>query len=105
MALINPTLVDLMAILPSLHPLQLLRSKVSTIRGLRQVSKEVGRMAMAAVTCCEVHLGEGGPCPSPEQLVRLMTGAQLAELKVTVHVVSGKRQWCFGQRFNRLYFN
>lgn len=46
---------------------------------------------MTAVKKCEVHLGEGAPSPGPQQLAKLVTGAQLQQLGVTLHVASGGR--------------
>lgn len=86
----GPTLADLMSLLPDLQPRHLLLTKGISVKQLRLVSRELCIMACEAITSCEVDLGEGGSSPSPQQLVRLMAGAQLLKLKVTVNIMSGE---------------
>lgn len=85
----SPTLADLMVMLPQLHPRQLAHTNTATLKQLRLVSSEIGSIALTAVTSCEVHLGEGRPSPSPEDLVKLISGANLRQLKVVVIVKAG----------------
>lgn len=82
------SLLDVMSVLPPLHPRELARSGVSTLRHLRLVSKEVGRLALSAVTSCTVHLGCGGCLPRPQQMA-LFAGAELQDLEVILTLESG----------------
>lgn len=90
MACIVPTLLDLMVMLPQLHPRRLAETEVASVKHLRMVSKEVGKAALTAITFCEVNLGAGDLSPKPKRLVRLMAGAKLKTLEVVVTVFSGK---------------
>lgn len=83
-----------MSILPDLSPRHLRETYVSFICNLRLVSKEVGEVAMSSVRSCEVHLGEGGGAPNPQQLVKLMSGSQLTRLKFILNVTSGVCDLC-----------
>lgn len=84
------TLTDLMVMLLDLHPARLVQSKVSTIKNLRLVSKEVGSIVLTAVRSCEVYLGGRGHSPDAQQLVRLMAGMQLERLRLSLTVPSGE---------------
>lgn len=79
-----------MAMLPQLHPRQLVDQNFTTIGQLRLVSKAVGNLAMTAVQYCLVNLGEGTPSSSPLQLIKLMVGAQLEQLKVCLTATPGE---------------
>lgn len=86
------TLLDLMIMLPNLHPRHLADLNVTSISTLRLVSKDIGNLALTAVQRCSVHLGvkEARPrCPQPKQVARLITDAQLQQLYVTLSIVSG----------------
>lgn len=87
------TLLDLMIMLPNLHPRHLADLDVTSINTLRLVSKDIGILALTAVQRCSVHLGvrqARPPFPQPAQLVGLMADAQLQQLYVTLSLVSGE---------------
>lgn len=91
------SLFHMMEVQPELHIRNLLDVKVATVKQLRQVSREFHKIISAELKTCYVHLGErstlvaanGVAQPTPEELVKLMAGAQLERLKVTVNVTSG----------------
>lgn len=81
-----------MTTIPGLHPRCLADTEIVRVKQLRLVSKEVGRLALSSVVSCEVHLGEGGGFPTPQQLAGLLAGVTLKQLHITVTVSSGVRQ-------------
>lgn len=85
-----PTLLDLMIMLPDLHPRHLACTEVAPLRLLRLVSKGMSSLALSAVHSCEVYIGEGGASPDPHQLVQRMADTQLQNLVVSVSVTSGE---------------
>lgn len=86
----SPTLFDLLTMFPDLDPSILTSTNITTIRDLRLVSREIGDLALTAVQSCTVHFGEGKNSPSPQQLVKLMAGAELHRLDVIITVMTGE---------------
>lgn len=86
----GPTLADLLATVPPLFASCLPPGNrlFEKIKALRLVCREVGSVAMRAVTRCQVQLG-GQACLKPEQVVRLMSSAKLESVTVTIITTSG----------------
>lgn len=89
-----PTLPSLMAMLPCLHPLHLAREKLSTLKQLRLVNKDVSSLVQTAVQSCTVHLGGDTSSLNTQhcwqRLGMLTAGAQLQNMTVVVIVSSGE---------------
>lgn len=90
MSLTKPTLVELMSMLPDLHPSHLISSNITTVKVLRLVSKEMGNLAAAAIATCDVMIGNTQSSHA-ERIATLVAGAKLRELRVVVCVTSGER--------------
>lgn len=86
----DSTLFELMAVLPDLHPSHLISSNITTVKVLRLVSKEMGNLAAAAITSCDVVIGDT-QSSNAERIATLVAGAKLRELRVVVCVTSGER--------------
>lgn len=84
------TLLDVLTMAPSLLPtcLSIFASTSKGIRALRLVSKGMGHIALTAVTSCEVYLGEEAS-PNPQQIVKLMSQAQLHTFSVIIIACEG----------------
>lgn len=89
MSMQGPALPDLMLMLADLLPTHLLCNEKGVVKQLRLVSKDVGSIALTAVTSCELHLGEGADFANTQQLVGLLAGAKLQDLKINLNVTSG----------------
>lgn len=90
MSVLDIKLQDMLVKVPAILQ-KLLQRRSDTIKMLRLVSKEVGRLAMTAVTQCEVHLDQNNQPSSPLRLARLIAGARLQKMTVTIRLVSGGR--------------
>lgn len=80
------TLANTMSMVPGLLSACI---KDTSIKHMRLVSKEAGRLALTAVTSCRVNLGKGGEPPSPAQLATRLAGASLQKLDVYLTITSG----------------
>lgn len=86
----SPTLIDLMVLLPALHPSQLTHDGIVILKQLRLVCKDLLLAASNAVQACEVHIRTGEDSPTSQQLQRLLPlGSRLQSLEVIVTVRSG----------------
>lgn len=90
MSVLDIELQDMLVRVPKILQ-TLLQSSSVTVKTLRLVSKEVGRIALTAVTQCEVHLDQENRPSSPLRLARLIAVARLQKMTVTIRLVSGGR--------------
>lgn len=51
-----------------LHAEMLTQNKISSVKCLRLVSKEFGRLALTAIRSCKFYVGAGGTSPSADEL-------------------------------------
>lgn len=89
----GPTLAGILVTVPHLlgcHLLGAWPTRGTGIRALRLVSKELGCIALTAVTSCSVSLGDALAEPTAQQAVKLFSQARLETLEVIITIPPGK---------------
>lgn len=82
--------MDVLLMVPCLLSscLSLLDSTSEGIQTLRLVNKQLNQIALTAVTSCTVCIGQAA-FPTPQQIVKLISHAQLQSLYIWIQVCTG----------------